>query len=290
MPTPRTPRPISRRAFTLVEILVVIGIIALLISILTPVLGAAKRRAGAAVCASRLSGIAAAVTSYTSDHRGELPTFDYPEYPTGEAEAIPVPEWLDEGGWVVVPFSETTFWAYQLREYVAADPVADHRLVTESLSCPAAHDAWKRDRELHHHDKPLNAMLATQQSYMKSVALFTEPGAWTDRAVTPDVNFHHAPVLISNVRHTSSKTMLVERTSFHDDDPQPLIDRRPGASHTLLAVDGHVRTVTPSDATEPHGFTAAGTGLEHPSVDPDAWEGIGIPFISTHLGAHGRDW
>ena len=286
MPTPRPPR----RAFTLVEILIVIGIIAVLISILTPVLGAVKRRAGAAVCSSRLSGIAAAVTSYASDHRGELPTFDYPEYPTGEAEAIPVPEWLDEGGWVVVPFSETTFWAYQLREYVAADPVAEHRVVAEALSCPVAHREWLEERALYHHDKPLNAMLPTQRSYMKSVALFTEPGAWTDRAVTPDVNFHHAKVLASSVRHTSSKAFLVERTSFHDKAPQALIDRHPGSNHTLLAVDGHVRTVSPDQAEPAHGFTAAGTGLERTPVDAEAWRETGIPYISTHLGALGRDW
>lgn len=62
-----------RKAFTLVELLVVIGIIALLIAILLPTLSKARENANRAACLSNLRQIGTAVVMYCSENKGLLP-------------------------------------------------------------------------------------------------------------------------------------------------------------------------------------------------------------------------
>jgi prepilin-type N-terminal cleavage/methylation domain-containing protein len=92
----------KRNAFTLVELLVVIGIIAVLIGILLPVLGRAQAQARTTACMSNLRQIGVALRAYANDNRDHYPdkvgvgNWSFRRKPglTEPTDAGSYPEWI----------------------------------------------------------------------------------------------------------------------------------------------------------------------------------------------------
>lgn len=77
------PRP-RRRAFTLTELIVCVGVLALLGSLLVGPLGRAREQARLTVCKSRLRNVGLGLTAYVSRHDSHLPVAQHLDNPHGE--------------------------------------------------------------------------------------------------------------------------------------------------------------------------------------------------------------
>src|SRR4051812_2171839 len=121
-----------RVGFTLVELLVVIGIIAVLIGLLLPALTGARRSANAVKCAAQLRDLGNAVQIYANENQYTIPTQQssykvgpttvivmwYDQlakyvFKTGVASGTPSPSVINDGN-----FSRTTFVGCPMFEYI----------------------------------------------------------------------------------------------------------------------------------------------------------------------------
>jgi prepilin-type N-terminal cleavage/methylation domain-containing protein len=114
------PRLVNSRqdgAFTLVELLVVIGIIAVLISILLPALGKARQQAQLVACMSNERQIGMAIFNYAVDYGGSLPCGFYDgelNYPSQAAWPVPAANVPSDG----YANHETT-WTILVQNYMS---------------------------------------------------------------------------------------------------------------------------------------------------------------------------
>ena len=118
----------DRAAFTLVELLVVIGIIALLLAILLPVLSRAREASRRAHCLSNINQLGRAALLYALDNRDVLPEAGTGNNPDAflSPRAVGLPAWT--------PINSETYVLPSIGQLLSKYLARDHRL----WICPSA--------------------------------------------------------------------------------------------------------------------------------------------------------
>lgn len=88
------------KAFTLIEMMVVIGIISMLMAILLPSLGLAREKARIVVAHAELYGISVALEAYATNNNGKYPPTRADCNPDARAHAFAIPQELVDKGYL----------------------------------------------------------------------------------------------------------------------------------------------------------------------------------------------
>jgi prepilin-type N-terminal cleavage/methylation domain-containing protein/prepilin-type processing-associated H-X9-DG protein len=198
-------RTTRQQAFTLVELLVVIGIIAVLIGILLPALSRARMQAKKVACMSNLRQIGQAIQMYTVAHKGVLPIGDW------EGAA-----YNDAGVMIAGPTADrATRWNLLVKHTLnprldptwngSAQTGGDTNKLQELFQCPEAPG-----------ENNTKQNLSSTISYMCHPILMPGLDDTSNRNKFPSTTLFTQPYKISKIRRSSEIALVFDATMVYE--------------------------------------------------------------------------
>lgn len=305
----------ARRAFTLIEVLIVIAVMALLVALLLPALGEQRRAARLTVCHSNMHQLGAATQTYTADFQdriwglswtpGNAPT-KYADLkdPTSDIQAVAfqaidiIRRRADRED-----FKATHWMATPLHSHLALLDYLAARLPEKTVVCPEHRELvrWQSDPRafdkgaLNPQPSPSNhnKRIPFRSSYEASVNLFdvSEVGERVTQ-IAFGSNCYNTPTglrlrlqRLSSVQYPSNKAHLFDYTQRHFGRLYPYFGLE-RCRQPILAFDGSVivrqnasanRGWQPNDPAnpEPTIIEHQAASWEPPTIDPS---GVDVGF------------
>jgi len=240
--------------FTLVELLVVIGIIALLISILLPSLQRARESAQSVACMSNMRQLGLGMQMYLNDNKGRyMPYFS-----------------LGVGAWYRRLAGDPAVWPHSVNRYIqgyGAFFCPSHALVKHP-SFPELAGESEQDYAIRRgyisYGMSMGLTLDFKQAGWPDMpASFSQLSSPTETVVLVDA---YQPVLGHGIFYVHP--YYIAPSGFEYGAPSP---RHPSASCNVLWADGHVSAVSAPDRRDP-GSLYLQQALTDYSMNPSYWD------------------
>ncbi|MFG0329505.1 MAG: hypothetical protein ACF8PN_06340 [Phycisphaerales bacterium] len=307
----------ARPAFTLIEMLLIISIIALLLGLLLPALSQAQKASKTTQCLSRLRGIGQGLAVYSSEYRGVIAT-GAPAEINDDGALTARPDFQPTFDRLIAGASGraddlrydnlNAFWFYGLARFIA--PSDGPRSVwSESFFCPSDRLYTALAVDTRNEEPPTRL---TRVSYLMTDAALWDPSRFEPSSVPsiirPNMLFttsesdqrYIGPALrsttgrkyqfMSGVHSPDRKAHLWEANAFHVDERFGY--NAPGLKANVLCFDGHAgKPISSEHRVNP--ATGDALVLDIPMRLPFTIEGLArdpYSYGATRQGLRGRDF